>query len=242
MSEFNAATFEATIASLTSGLGTVSATCGEAQIAANAALANPLVVGWLADAIVWAFDKLIEGARWLIDRIGELLQNAIAPVQMALNAFSWIDDVQKPMNTLSDSIQPRNLANDDQWSGVAAKAYRRGVETQDDAARAIAGVGATMAVQLGVCAAAGLAFYIALGVIVVKFIAAMATAIAAFGTAVFSWAGLLLVVEEAAITPAMIIAAVSGLATVLGVSSNAMIQTRTSMANFPGANWPVGTN
>ena len=178
----------------------------------------------------------------LIDRIGELLQNAIAPVQMALKAFSWIDDVQKPMNTLSDSIQPRNLANDDQWSGVAAKAYRRGVETQDDAARAIAGVGATMAVQLGVCAAAGLAFYIALGVIVVKFIAAMATAIAAFGTAVFSWAGLLLVVEEAAITPAMIIAAVSGLAVVLGASSNAMIQTRTSMANFPGANWPVGTN
>ena len=99
-----------------------------------------------------------------------------------------------------------------------------------------------MAVQLGVCAAAGLAFYIALGVIVVKFIAAMATAIAAFGTAVFSWAGLLLVVEEAAITPAMIIAAVSGLAVVLGASSNAMIQTRTSMANFPGANWPVGTN
>ena len=154
-------------------MGTVSAKCGEAQIAANAALANPLVVGWLADAIVWAFDKLIEGARWLIDRIGELLQNAIAPVQMALKAFSWIDDVQKPMNTLSDSIQPRNLANDDQWSGVAAKAYRRGVETQDDAARAIAGVGAT---------------------------------------------------------------------TVLGASSNAMIQTRTSMANFPGANWPVGTN
>ena len=112
MSEFNAATFEATIASLTSGLGTVSAKCGEAQIAANAALANPLVVGWLADAIVWAFDKLIEGARWLIDRIGELLQNAIAPVQMALKAFSWIDDVQKPMNTLSDSIQPLYLVND----------------------------------------------------------------------------------------------------------------------------------
>jgi hypothetical protein len=37
---------------------------------------------------------------------------------------------------------------------------------------------------------AALAFYLALGVIVVKFVMAMVTTIAAYASAVFSWAGL----------------------------------------------------
>ncbi len=94
------------------------------------------------------------------------------------------------------------------------------------------------------CAAAGLAFYVALGVIVAKVVTALAVAIAAFGSAVFSWAGVLLVVEEAAVTSGMVVAAVAGLMAVQGAAATATVHVTNATGQssaFPHGHWPSAT-
>lgn len=74
-------------------------------------------------------------------------------------------------------------------------------------------------------------------VILVKFIAAMAAAIAAFGTAVFSWAGAALVVEEAGVNSGLIWAAIGALGTqaqqLIGLHGETI-----DNSTFPGGHWP----
>jgi hypothetical protein len=72
------------------------------------------------------------------------------------------------------------------------------------------------ALSLQICAGAALAFYLALGVIVVKFIMALVTMIGLYASAVFSWAGLARTIEEASINTAAILTAVGALMAVLG--------------------------
>jgi hypothetical protein len=98
--------------------------------------------------------------------------------------------------------------------------------------------------SLTTCAAAGLIFYVALGVIVVKFILATITAIAALGSVVFSWAGAALIVEEAGVNTGMIIAAVAGLSAVLGAQASQMAVLHGEASDgsaFPGGRWPNAT-
>ncbi|MCP2257107.1 hypothetical protein LX15_000792 [Streptoalloteichus tenebrarius] len=77
--------------------------------------------------------------------------------------------------------------------------------------------------------------------IVVKFVGAMATAIAAFGSAVFSWAGAALVVEEAGVTSGLVWASVGALTATLGTQAQQLIglhgETIDTSA-FPGGRWP----
>jgi len=107
------------------------------------------------------------------------------------------------------------------------------------------GAGGATAIGLTVCAAAGLAFYVALGVIVFQLIASLVAAIAAVGSIIFSWAGLAMVVGDAGITTGMIIAAVTALAALLGVQAQQMVAlhgTAVDDTAFPGGHWPVAAN
>jgi hypothetical protein len=93
-----------------------------------------------------------------------------------------------------------------------------------------------------VCAAGGLAFYVALGVIVVKLIVEFAGAIIAVGSGVFSAVGAFVVITDAGITSGMIWAAVGALTALLGAQATQMVVMHGEATDgnmFPGGRWPV---
>lgn len=165
------------------------------------------------------------------------------PILMFRYAWDW-QDLRGTASSVSGRLDVDALKANERWTGEAAEAYERVVPPQSDAAAQIASIAATTATSLSLCAVAGLAFYVAIGVILVKFIAAMITAIAALGSAVFSWAGALLIVEEAGVNTGLIIAAVSALTAALGMQAREMATLHGAAqdgSSFPGGQWPVAT-
>ena len=115
---------------------------------------------------------------------------------------------------------------------------------QAPAATQVAAVATTVATSLGACAVAGLAFYVALGVIVARLVTAVTVVVAALGSVAFSWAGVLLAVEEAAVTSGMVVTAVAGLTAVQGAAAVAVVNVTNaarSTAAFPHGHWPSAT-
>src|SRR5512147_2089300 len=108
------------------------------------------------------------------------------------------------------------------WSGDAATKYTASVKGQPTAATQIETSADKIAAGLNICAVAGLAFYVALAAILVKFITATTAAIVALGSVVFSWAGAATIVEEAGVNAALIWTAVSTLVAVLGAQGQQM--------------------
>jgi hypothetical protein len=89
-----------------------------------------------------------------------------------------------------------------------------------------------------------LTFYVAIAVILVKFIVAMVAAIAAFGSGIFSWAGAALIVEEAGVNSGLIWAAIAALAAALGTQAQQLISLHGEAidnSTFPGGHWPDPT-
>lgn len=169
-----------------------------------------------------------------------MLEGVAAPVLMWSYANEW-ERVRGEATLVQGSVRPEVLVVDGHWKGGAADAYVRAVKLQGEAAGRIGAAAHVAAQQLEIAAGAGLAFYLAIGVILAKFIAAMVTAVTAFGSVAFSWAGLLLAVEEAAVTPALITAAVGALTTLLGLQTNALVNIQGEQLDasvFPNGKWP----
>jgi hypothetical protein len=70
----------------------------------------------------------------------------------------------------------------------------------DDLIRDLSRIQNCAAIALGICAVAGLAFYVALGVILAQFIVAMIATIAAVGSIAFSWAGVGIAVGDTTVS------------------------------------------
>ncbi|ASR55181.1 hypothetical protein [Cellulomonas sp. PSBB021] len=241
--DFSPATYEATVESLRAGVRTLSGQLTELPRAASHAVGHAWVPGWLADAVRSCTDRLVALGRDLAARVGELLTGAAAPVLFFVRANDWVTDVGAPASRVAGALQPSAL-HTTPWEGAAATAYRAAVAGQAPAAAQVHAVATAVATSLTTCAAAGLAFYVALGVIVAKVVTALAVAIAAFGSAVFSWAGVLLVVEEAAVTSGMVVAAVAGLMAVQGAAATATVHVTNATGQssaFPHGHWPSAT-
>ncbi|MBF9071651.1 hypothetical protein [Streptacidiphilus fuscans] len=241
MAAFSEAQYKSVVNDLTSGLGDLSAKLATVPGKTSAAANRWWIPEPVAEAIVWCGNKLIELGEWLLKNIKELLEGAVAPVYMFIHGYQW-ESIKGIANSVSGNIQPSVLGATGSWQGDAATAYGNEITPQSTAAASIGTMADSTSTALYVCAGAGLAFYIALGAIVVKFIGALATAIIALGTAVFSWAGLLIVVEEAGVNTGLIGAAVAGLLTVLGAEANemgALHGTAVGSTAFPLGHWPV---
>ncbi len=244
MSDFSAATYEATIEGLRSGITDLSGHLARVGPAVRSATSIPLMPDFVKDGLVWCGERLIEIGSAVLDKIGELLLGAAAPVAFFFRAASWHENVGGPASEVAASTHPNALRATRDWSGDAADSYTRAVGGQTTAAGAIQSVSSSMATALVTCAVTGLAFYVAIGIILVKLIAAAVAAIAALGSVVFSWAGVGIIIEEAAVNTGLIIAAVSALVAVLGAQGNAIVQIKgavSSGAAFPGGSWPTGT-
>lgn len=193
------------------------------------------------DAIIWCGEKLVELARWIFDKIVECLKGVAMPILMFQYAWDW-QDVRGAASTVAGEVSPEALSAGERWRGPSARAYQeRAVPPQSAAATQIESIAETTATSLTVCAAAGLAFYVAIGVILVKFLVALVGAIVALGSVVFSWAGLLLVIEEAGVNTGLIIAAVTALTAALGAQASQMSTLHGAAqdnSSFPGGQWP----
>lgn len=241
--DFSTATYDSVIEMLRNSIDELAGTLARITPALRSALRAPLMPPFVADGLTWCAEQLETLGHSAVRTISDLLEGAAAPVLFFFRAYTWSDTVGAPASDLAADVHPSALRATRDWTGEAADAYSSAVAGQTTAASSVQVVAGSMSTALAVCATAGLAFYVALTVIVVKLIAAVTAAIAAFGSIVFSWAGVLIIVEEAAIDAGLIIAAVSGLVAVLAAQGNAVAQLKvalTSGAAFPRGAWPRG--
>ena len=240
---FSIAQYQATIDKLNAGMQDLSSKIGQVGPAANAAVNHWYIPDFVADAIIWCAEKIIGLARWIWDKIVELLRGAAAPVYMFMHAMDW-QQVNGMVTTVQGTLRAEALSADDHWKGAASDSYVAAIKPQSDAAGKIGTIADKTAQALVVSAVASLAFYVALGIILIKFIAAMVAAIAAFGSAVFSLAGAAIVVEEAGVNTALITAAVTTLLAALGAQAQQLTVLKGELVDnstYPGGHWPDAT-
>ena len=242
--QFSPASYEATVAELRSGMVALTSRLTEVLPAVDDTAGRWWVPDALADGLRWCAQRLLTLGRDLLDTLGELLEGAGAPVLFFVRAHEWVSQVGPPASDVAATIHPNALRATLTWSGEAAATYRAAVAGQSPAAAQVQAVSGVVAAALCGCAAAGLAFYVALGLILAKFLTATVAAIAALGSVVLSWAGLLLIVEEAAVNTGMVVSAVAGLTAAQGAAALALVNltgAARSRTAFPRGHWPVGT-
>lgn len=239
---FNAAQYEETSKKLTSGIETLSTKLNQVGPKAESTANHWYVPDFVADAIIWTANKLIEVGSWVLNKIKELLQGIAAPVYMAIHVWDWQSDVRGKASGVAGSTTPDQLQSLKHWTGDAATAYTTAVKAQPIAAAKIGTSADKVATGLALCATAGLAFYVALGVVLYQLIASMIAAIVAIGSLVFSWAGAGLVVAEVTVSTAAIITATTALLALLGAQAQQMSAIEGEArdnSTYPHGHWPV---
>ncbi|KOX08629.1 MULTISPECIES: hypothetical protein [Micromonospora] len=237
---FTLAQYEATMDKLSSKMTDLSDKLDKVDPTVRRAVDRWFITQGIADRLIWVGNKLLELGSAILDKIAELLKGAAAPVTFFFTASEW-QGVRGLATDVSGELKPEQLGVARVWHGQAADAYIKQIKPQSDAAARIGVIADKTATALNTCAVAGLAFYVALAVILTKFIIATIAALAALGSVVFSWAGAALIVEEAAVNTGMIIAAVSTLTAVLGAQASQMVALHGEAIDasaFPGGNWP----
>lgn len=238
--DFSEAQLQEAVDQINEGLHDLSRKIEEVPVAAHAATDHWYIPGPVADVINWLAQEITNLAGWILDKIRDVMAGVAAPVLFFEYAFDW-QDIRGVANGVTGELRPEVLVAGDRWAGSAATAYARIIAPQGNAANKIAMISDRTATALGICAGVGLTFYLAIAVILVKFIVSMSAAIAAFGTAVLSWAGAALVAEEAGVNSGLIWGAIGALTAALGTQAQQMIGLHGEAidnATFPGGHWP----
>jgi hypothetical protein len=239
--DFSKAQFEALITDISAGMEDFADRLDQIMPAATAAVDHWYVTDAARDAVLWLARESVEIGRELLELFADILRGAVAPVFMFYDAWRWMD-VRAAATGAATVLTGQNLTIDDSdWSGRARDAYVDAAGAQSQACTRVGAIANTTSVILLACAAAGSAFYATLAVVLVKLIAAAVTAVAALGSAVFSWAGAALLAEEAGINTAIIGAALSTLTAFLTAQATAMVMLHgeaVDPASFPGGAWP----
>lgn len=243
MAAFSPAQYQAVVDKLSSGINTVSQQkLPELTSVTNDMLGKWYIPGFVKDAVKWLVEQIIHITETVLNKIVELLKGAAAPVYLFEYSWKW-GDIKGAATSVAAELTPETVTPEG-WKGDAAKAYSDAVDPQSKAAAQIGTVSTATITSLTVCAAAGLAFYIALGIVIFQFITSLVAAIAAIGSLVFSWAGVGIVLGEVTVSSGAIIAAVTALVALLGAQASQMGvlhgQAEDSSA-FPGGRWPVAT-
>lgn len=241
MASFSPTQHQAVLDKINSGMRTISnEKIPELTSATDSLLGTWYVPGPVKDAVKWLVDEIINTAKSVLHTVEELLEGAAMPVIFFEYAWKW-EDIKGAASDAASGITPQRVAVQD-WTGSAATAYTNAVQPQSTAAGQIGTIAGNTATSLLACAAAGLAFYVSVGIIVFQLVAALVSAIALVGSIVFSWAGLTMVAADSGVSAGLIIAAVSTLSALLGVEASQMVslhgQAEDSTA-FPGGRWPL---
>jgi hypothetical protein len=241
---FSEAQFNSVVAQISKGMDDLSAKIAEVPRAAQAAVDHWYIPDFVQDAIMWLARKITELATWLWDKIKEVLRGVAAPISFFFRSFEW-QDVRSLATKVGGQLKPGVLTTvGNTWKGSAAIAYGKVIQPQGAAADKVGAISEKISTALRASAAAGLLFYLAVAAILVKFIGATIAAIAAFGTAIFSWAGVAIIVEEAAVNSAVIWGAIGALNIALGTQVDQLITVHGELSDqsaFPGGHWPDPT-
>jgi uncharacterized protein YukE len=240
----SAAQYQAAASKLSSGVNEVSAKLNGFVSTTNSMLSQWYIPGFVKDAVKWLAEKLVSLAEAVWGKIVELMKGIAAPGYMIDYAWNW-ESVKETATGVASELSPQIVDISQDWKGQAATAYASAIAPQSAAAAQIGTIADKTAVSLGICAAAGVAFYVALGIIIFQLIASLVAATIAVGSIIFSWAGLGIVVADAGITTGLIIAAVTTLSACLAAQASQMVALHGSAADqtsFPGGQWPKATN
>ncbi|MGH3869105.1 MAG: hypothetical protein ACRDQ4_23925 [Pseudonocardiaceae bacterium] len=240
---FSEAQFQAVVDEMNSGLSDLSDKIGQIRPIAESAVDHWYVPDFVADAVLWLADKAISLAKTIWDKIVELLKGVAAPVYFFKYALDW-EDIRGLASGVSGELNPAVLPAGKRWKGTAADAYSKIIPLQGNAATHIGTIADKTAVALGICAAAGVAFYVTLGIILVKILVAMGGVIASIVSVVLSWVGVTLAVEEVAVDATMLTVAVTALTAVLTAQAGVMVALHGEAGDisaFPGGHWPDPT-
>lgn len=240
----SASQYEAAASKLRSGVNQVPGKLNDFASATNSTLNKWYIPGFVKDAVKWLAEKLIHLAEAVWNKIVELMKGIAAPGYMIDYAWKW-ESIKGTASGVASELSPEVVDISQDWKGQAATAYAEAIAPQSDAASQIGTIADKTSTSLAVCAAAGIAFYIALGIIIFQLLAALVAAIIAEGTIVFSAVGLGVVVLNAGITTGLIIAAVTTLGACLATQASQMASLHGSAVDqtkFPGGNWPKATN
>jgi hypothetical protein len=237
---FSIAQYSAATDKVSRGNKTLAEKINEVIAASNNYMGVWYIPGLIKDAAKWLGDKIVEAAKWVWHKAVEFFKGVAAPIYFFKYAWDW-EDIRGTASTVAGELTVANVGVSSQWAGSAASAYAGGITPQNAASTEIGNIANGTALSLTACAVAGLAFYVALGVIVFQCIAALVTAIALFGTELFAPGGLGIVLQEITITPAMIWAAVGALSALLAAEASQMATLHGSAvdnSSFPGGHWP----
>lgn len=197
-----------------------------------------------ANVISWSIEaanSFMACCSAFLGKCGEFLHGIAMPVMALVKMWDW-NDVQREAARISEATDPSSnleMQVHNRWKGPAATAYSEAIKPQSGKALRISQSAGKVSTSLGLVGAAGLAFYVALGLILVKFIIGCVAVIAAFGSVAFSWAGLLLAIEEGAINTGMVVAAVTALTACLAVQVQQASSIKADLDSaFPTGSWP----
>lgn len=237
---FSQAQYQAAVDKVNKGVSDISSKIDDVIPAAEAGTNHWYVPGFVKDAVMWLAKELVNIAKDVWNKITELLKGAAAPVRFFIDGYDW-ENVRSMASGVAGELVVPVMPSTQHWSGDAEQAYAKIIPPQSTAATRIATIADSTAVALDICAVSGMAFYVALGVIVAQFVVQMIAAIVAFGSVAFSWAGVALAVETTTVSSGMIIAAVGALIAALTAQSQQMVSLHgqaTDNTAFPGGHWP----
>jgi uncharacterized protein YukE len=237
---FNQAQYEAVTDKIHAGMADLSDLIREIMPAAEAGTDHWYIPGFIKDAVMWLAKEAVDIAESLWHNLTELLKGVTAPIWFFANAYQWTD-IKGLASGVVGELSPTVLPSCQHWTGSAADAYAKNLTPQTAAATSISSVADSTTTALEACAGAGLFFYLALGAILVQFIAAMISVIAALGSIAFSWAGVGIAIGDAAISAGFINTAIGALLTVLTAQAGTMVTLHgqaVDESTFPGGRWP----
>jgi hypothetical protein len=240
--EFAEDEFAALVDEMRTGLDRFTGILDGLPAAAARAVEHWYVPGALRDSVRWLVAEAVAAGRDLAALIGDLLAGGYAPILLFRRAWQW-RDIHGQASGVASALSDQNLVVDDSaWSGPASDSYGKVVAAQSRAATQFGALADGVAANLAECASAGIGFYIALGVIVAKLLAAAVTAAGAFGTGVLCLAGVELILEEAGFDAAAIGALLSTLGLCLAAQARQMVALHglaVDRTAYPDGAWPL---
>ncbi len=239
---FNQSQYEAATERVRSGVQKLGVNSRLIMPAANKASNEWYLPPSVKEAVVWTAGQLVEITDWFIAKVEELLSGAVAPVAFFELGWQW-EELKGKASGVQGTLNPDALGSRS-WEGAAKDGYRAAIKLQSPAAGRIKEIANSTATSLYLCAAAGLAFYIALGAIVFQLLGVLNAALAALLSGVFSLAGLVAAVGDAGVTAGLIWACVGALTTCLGLQVQQMGVLHGEAIDetfFPQGRWPKGT-
>jgi hypothetical protein len=229
---FNTASYDALIQKIENTLtGIINAVNRFISAVESAASSIPIIGGLLGDGAKWLLDKLRNLVQEGIDKIEGFLKPAAVPPMMWSDGQTWSQIGQAAGNTATE-LSGVNAQNGFEWKGIAGGQYQDGVQDQPTAANTISSWAGTV---MGACdsiAEGGYGFYASIAVAMIGFLA----------TAIGAGTGDLPAVIAGAIT---MLASVAGALVSLhfGVASGTRTLNSVLWNNdaFPGGSWPQAT-